>query len=238
MDEHTDSSISSSVPADPSPVLLTDLEARVLGCLMEKQMATPDYYPMTLSSLMAACNQKSNRDPVLALDESVIEQTLRDLRYEKKLVSLMRESGARVPKYQHEVMQHFEMSPLEKAIMAELMLRGPQTLGELRTRTPRMVPDAGGEQVERALESLGNIAGRCMVVKLPRAHGRRESRYAHQWCGEKLMEDDDSGSSVSRETCSPPAGSRMEALEKEVQALRIEIDELKEKFASFQKAFE
>jgi uncharacterized protein YceH (UPF0502 family) len=216
-------------------LLLNPLEARVLGCLLEKEMATPEYYPLTLSSLAAACNQKSNRDPVMAVGEAVVEQTLELLRREKKMASLIREAGARVPKYRHELQNKLALSDVEKAVLAELLLRGPQTPAELRARAARMAGEVSAEQIDQALASLDMVAGIRVVAKLPRASGRREARFAHQLCGEVLQETDEP---LVIEAPTPPDLARLEALETEVQGLRAELAALRADFAAFRLAFE
>ena len=223
--------------APANEALLTEIEARVLGALMEKELATPEHYPLTLSSLVAACNQKSNRDPVMSMETKVVEQVLMVLRRDKKLACLVHEAGARVPKFRHEVHNQYGLTPVERAVMAELMLRGPQTLAELRNRVPRMVPDLQEGQVESALEALAMVRGVKMVAQLPKAHGRRESRYAHQLCGEVLTEAGSSGPVVI-EAPPPPETSRLLALEAEVKGLKTELEDLREAFQTFRKSFE
>ena len=224
--------------ASGKPDALLDIpEARVLGSLMEKELATPEHYPLTLSSLAAACNQKSNRDPVMSMDTEVVEKVLIRLRRDKKLATMFQEAGARVPKFRHEMRGKFGLQPVECAVLAELMLRGPQTLAELKTRVTRMVSAAGLEEVEAALSALENVQGQTLVRKLPRAHGRRESRYAHQLCGEVLAESGEHAPVVIEAPPSPDS-SRMDALEAEVRALREEIGALREAFETFKTSFE
>lgn len=216
--------------------MLTPLEARVLGALMEKQLATPEQYPLTLSSLVAACNQKSNRDPVLQLSTAVVEETLKGLRQQKKLVVMVHEAGARVPKFRQEFSEMHGLNPLEQAVMTELLLRGPQTAAELRARVPRMVPTVGEGAVEAGLEDLENLRGVCFVKKLPRAHGRRESRFAHQLCGEVSVEAEETA--VVIEAPKSLELERLEALEGEVAALKAELGELRGAFEAFREAFQ
>lgn len=233
----TSSAETTSPEASETPALLNPLEARVLGALMEKELATPEHYPLTLSSLAAACNQKSNRDPVMSMDSNVVEKVLIQLRRDKKLATMFQEAGARVPKFRHEMAGKFGLQPVESAVLAELMLRGPQTLAELKSRVPRMVPSAVLKDVEAALSVLENIQGLPMVRMLPRAHGRRESRYAHQLCGEVLVESEGSAPVVIEAPASPEL-ERITSLEADVQALKTELAALKEAFASFKTAFE
>ncbi|WFB36453.1 YceH family protein [Kiritimatiellota bacterium B12222] len=217
--------------------ILSAVEARVVGALMEKELATPDYYPMTLSGLVSACNQKSNRDPVMELDTKVVERVLLGLRLEKKLVTLVHEAGARVPKYQHGMRDKYGFNEVEQAILAELFLRGPQTLAELRTRTPRMAVQATDTQVAEALEGLDVVAGIPMVVKLPRAPGRRESRYAHQFCGEQLTECDAPAPQVIELPPSEEA-KQIETLSQRVQELENTVAILRQEFTDFRSNFE
>ncbi|MDF3127593.1 DUF480 domain-containing protein [Kiritimatiellaeota bacterium B1221] len=220
-----------------SDTILSVVEARVLGALLEKSMATPEYYPLTLSSLAAACNQKSNRDPQMELDTKVVERVLYSLRQEKKLVTLVHEAGARVPKFEHGFQDRYGLSDLELAIMAELILRGPQTLAELKNRVPRMGVNPNEEQMEEALDSLSMVGGVVLVVKLPKAGGRRESRYAHQLCGEHLMEV--SPESVSKIEIPPSEeAQQIEALTGRVETLEKALEDLGRAFEAFRANFE
>jgi uncharacterized protein YceH (UPF0502 family) len=209
---------------------LSPIEARVIGCLIEKQITTPDQYPLSLNALVNACNQKSNRDPVMAADEAAIQTTLDHLT-RKHLVIEKSGFGSRVPKYQHRFCNTefgtLKFTPQELAIVCELLVRGPQTPGELRTRAARMASFSDVEQVETALESLSSRADGPFVVRLPREPGRRDSRYAHLFSGAvtipALTEDSITGPSMP----SAPASSRLELLEKEVQQLREELNHIK-----------
>jgi uncharacterized protein len=209
---------------------LSPIEARVIGCLIEKQITTPDQYPLSLNALVNACNQKSNRDPVMSADEREIQATLDHL-IRKHLVIEKSGFGSRVPKYQHRFCNTefgpLKFTPQELAIVCELLLRGPQTPGELRTRAARMASFSDVAQVETALESLSSRADGPFVVRLPREPGRRDSRYAHLFSGAvtipALSEDSNTGPPVA----SSPAPSRLERLEKEVQQLKEELIEIK-----------
>src|SRR6201992_3090104 len=165
---------------------LTALEARVIGCLIEKAITTPDQYPLSLNALVNACNQKSNREPVLDLDEAAVQQTLDSLS-KKHLIVEKSGFGSRVPKYQHRFCNtefgSLKLDPQELAIICELLLRGPQTPGELRTRASRMAPFADVTEVDAALEKLVNRDDGPFVTKLAREPGRRDSRYAHLFSG-------------------------------------------------------
>jgi uncharacterized protein len=214
---------------------LSPIEARVIGCLIEKQITTPDQYPLSLNALVNACNQKSNRDPVMSADEAAIQITLDHLT-RKHLVIEKSGFGSRVPKYQHRFCNtefgSLKFTPQELAIVCELLVRGPQTPGELRTRAARMASFSDVGQVETALESLSNRADGPFVVRLPREPGRRDSRYAHLFSGPvtipALGED-----SITEPSMDPaPAPSRLERLEKEVQQLREELNDIKARLAT------
>jgi uncharacterized protein YceH (UPF0502 family) len=209
---------------------LSPIEARVIGCLIEKQITTPDQYPLSLNALVNACNQKSNRDPVMSADEAAIQSSLDQL-IRKHFVIEKSGFGSRVPKYQHRFCNTefgpLKFTPQELAIVCELLVRGPQTPGELRTRAARMAafPDVG--QVETALESLGNRADGPFVVRLPREPGRRDSQYAHLFSGAVTIPALAADSITQPSMASTPAPSRLERLEKEVQHLKDELNSIK-----------
>jgi len=165
---------------------LTALEARLIGCLIEKQITTPDQYPLSLNALANACNQKSNRDPVLDLDERAVQQVVDGL-VRKHMVIERSGFGSRVPKYQHVFCNtefgSLKFTPIETAILCELLVRGPQTPGELRTRAARMSELSEVSQVESALQNLLSRPDGPFVARLAREPGRRDSRYAHLFCG-------------------------------------------------------
>ena len=209
---------------------LSPIEVRVIGCLIEKQITTPDQYPLSLNALVNACNQKSNRDPVMSTDEATIQTTLDQL-IRKHFVVEKSGFGSRVPKYQHRFCNTefgpLKFTPQELAIVCELLVRGPQTPGELRTRAARMAafPDVG--QVEMALETLSSRADGPFVVRLRREAGRRDSQYAHLFSGAVtipvLTEDSITGPSTAPTT----AASRLERLEEEVRQLKEELKDIK-----------
>ena len=209
---------------------LAPIEARVIGCLIEKQITTPDQYPLSLNALVNACNQKSNRDPVISADDAEIQATLDHL-IRKHLVIEKSGFGSRVPKYQHRFCNTefgpLKFTPQELAIVCELLVRGPQTPGELRTRAARMASFSEVGQVETTLESLSGRADGPFVVRLPRESGRRDSRYAHLFSGAvtipALTEESVTGPAMA----TAPAPSRLERLEKEVQQLKEELNDIK-----------
>ena len=167
-------------------IVLSALEARVIGSLIEKQITTPDQYPLSLNALVNACNQKSNRDPMMDLDEPTVQRVLDDLA-RKHFVMEKSGFGSRVPKYQHRFCNTeygtLKLSPQELAIVCELLVRGPQTPGELRTRASRMAPIADGGEAEKILEGLRTRDDGPFVARMPREPGRRDSRYAHLFSG-------------------------------------------------------
>jgi len=209
---------------------LSAIEARVIGCLIEKQITTPDQYPLSLNALVNAVNQKSNRDPIMAADEATIQSTLDQL-IRKHFVIEKSGFGSRVPKYQHRFCNTefgtLKFSPQELAIVCELLLRGPQTPGELRTRAARMAPFSDLEQVEAALHALSSSEDGPFIVKLPREAGRRDSRYAHLFSGAVQPSAVAQEAITGPSTASSPALSRLERLEEAVRQLRDELDQIK-----------
>jgi hypothetical protein len=213
---------------------LTPGEARVIGCLIEKQVTTPDQYPLSLNALTSACNQKSNRDPVLALEESEVQAILDGLS-RKRLVFDQSGYGSRVVRYQHRFCNSefgtLKLDPQELAIVCELLLRGPQTPGELRSRASRMAEFADASQVEAALEALAAREDGPLVVRLPREPGRREARYAHLFsgpvAGDSAVHRAPAPARPISAAVSGPADERLLRLEEEVRALRDEIEALK-----------
>ena len=203
-------------------------EMRVIGCLLEKEIATPEQYPLSLNALTNACNQKSNRDPVLNLDEAAVQQIVDGL-VKKHQVTEHGGFGSRVAKYQHRFCNtHYgslKFSPQELAVVCELFLRGPQTPGELRSRASRLCPIADVTEVESVLIALATREDGPFVVRLPRESGKRESRYAHLFSGEvaRGSEADDAPA---------PACGRIELIEQRIAALEAEVAELKELLAA------
>jgi hypothetical protein len=205
-------------------------ELRVLGSLLEKEITTPEYYPLSLNALLNACNQKSNRDPVVHFDEETVERALYLLR-DRGLALNITGAGSRVPKFGHRLSEKLNLGRRELAILCELMLRGPQTLGELRTRAERMHPFDDLAEVESVLDRMPEL-----VTKLPRRPGEKETRYAHLLSGapaaEAWLPEQAAGASE------PTRSDRIAELEAEVAGLRRELEDLKERFAGFQKQFE
>ena len=217
--------------------ILNDVETRVLGSLVEKQLTTPEYYPLTLNALTLACNQKNNRTPVTAYDESTVAQALETLR-EKNLTYVFYGSTSRVPKYKHVLPEVMHLSPPELALMCVLLLRGPQTTGELATRTARMHEFTGLEEVEATLNSLIAREPDPLVARLPRQPGQKEARFAHLLSGAPAIEpvtgEIQRGEALVRSSQS----DRVSKLESEVETLKTEMDRLREQFEGFKKQFE
>ena len=164
------------------PVILTETEVRVLGSLIEKQLTTPEYYPLTLNALVAACNQKSNRDPVVSYDENTVTAALDTLR-DKNLVYTFHGSTSRVVKYKHMFPNVYEIDAAAVAVMDALMLRGPQTVGEIRGRTDRLYDFSGLSEVQETLDKLAH-RHEPLIVRLERQVGQKDARYAHLLSGE------------------------------------------------------
>jgi len=221
------------------PIELTAHEARVIGCLIEKQIATPDQYPLSLNALTNACNQKSNRHPVLALGEREV-QALVDGLIRRQLVLEKSGFGSRVPKYQHLFCNtqfgSLKFSPQGTAIVCELLLRGPQTPGELRTHAARLAPLHDVSEVETELEELATRPDGPFVARLTREPGRRESRYMHLFSGEAppFVEEEPRPSRAAADSLAGVSAhaERIAALETAVAELRQEFELLKARFDS------
>ncbi|MDK9737272.1 YceH family protein [Vibrio sp. D404a] len=206
---------------------LSAIEARIIGCLIEKEVTTPDHYPLTLNSLTTACNQKSNREPVLSLSESDVLDAVDGL-ISRRLVSDESGFNSRVSKYQHRFCNtefgDLQFTEQERAIICCMLLRGAQTPGELRTRTGRLANFADVKELEAVLDKLAAREEGALVVKLPREAGKRESRYQHLLSGEVDLEALATSAPVS---VSSAGNERIESLEAEVEGLKQELAELK-----------
>jgi uncharacterized protein len=209
--------------------VLDPVEARVLGCLIEKEIATPEYYPLTLNALVNACNQKSNRDPVVGYDEDTVESAVETLRV-KRFAAVITGAGMRVAKYRELLSEVLNLGRREEALLCVLMLRGPQTVGELHGRTERLHSFGDLEEVQSVLEQLSAREPDPLVIRLPRLPGTKEPRYAHLLAGTPDV--------TAVESAQPPREDRMAALEAEVGRLRDEVSALKDQFASFRSQFE
>jgi len=215
---------------------LSPAETRILGCLIEKERLTPENYPLSPNGIVTACNQSTNREPVVSYDEQTIEAGLTALRGEK-LVTMIHYSGARVPKYRHNLPDHYDLKPREIAVLCVLMLRGPQTPGELRQRCERMHTFGSLEEVETTLQDLAG--GDDPLVRVLAARpGQKERRYVQLLTGEPSEEVLNPTISSMPAEAIHGRSARVEALEGEVAALRSEMQQLREEFAAFRKQFE
>jgi uncharacterized protein YceH (UPF0502 family) len=212
-------------------ILLNEVEARVLGALLEKETTTPDYYPLSLNALLNACNQRSNREPVMNLDEAALRNAL-DTLQQKNLAGPAKGADSRVTKYEHRLQEIFNFDRREAAILCVLLLRGPQTPGELRGRTERMYRFEDLDQVQSALQQLMRREPP-LVKLLPRQPGTKEARYAHLFAG------DVEGWVAPTVAAAPSSdGSRITQLEEEIASLKSEVAELKQQMSDFRKQFE
>jgi len=212
--------------------VLNEFELRVVGALIEKQIATPAYYPITLNALTNACNQKNHRDPVVSYDEATVERAIDGLRA-KNLAYVFHGSEARVPKYAQQFSKYFELNQSEVAVLCVLILRGPQTPGELRSRTAHLQHVEQLSEIENTLENLMSRE-QPLVARLPRQPGARESRYAHLIGGQINIEDQPEITSNQKHA----EGDRIGKLEEEVSLMRRELEQLKGQFQEFKKLFE
>ncbi len=206
------------------PYELTAEEARVLGALSEKDMATPEYYPLSLNALTNACNQKTNRDPVTAFDDVTVRDALHLLR-DRGLAVFVSEAGSRVEKYRHRLAEKFNFTRGEQAILTVLLLRGPQTAAELRERGARLAPLDDLETVAHILEKMAVRESGPLVKLLPKAPGTKEPRWAHLMCGEPEFHS----AAVAEQAAEAGGGlsARVERLERDLAALRAEFEALR-----------
>ena len=213
-------------------IILDTIEVRVLGSLLEKELATPEYYPLSLNALVNACNQKTNRFPVLSLDEDIVVSALQSLK-KKRLVG--QSDTSRVPKYWHDFIKQNNLIRLEAALLCLLLLRGPQTAGELRGRTERLCAFENPEEVLRYLDNLAEIG---FVRKLPRQPGQKEQRFAHLLSGEPENTEQFSNQLEPTTAITDTENDHIAELIKSVALLKEEIEILKNEFLSFKKEFE
>jgi uncharacterized protein len=216
--------------------ILDKLEARVLGALIEKDVTTPDYYPLSLNALVNACNQKNNRDPVMELDEEAVRQSLESLQ-QKRLAGPARGADSRVTKYEHRVQEVFNFTRGETAVICVLLLRGPQTPGELRGRTERLFRF---EEVSDVLATLQRLMQRepPLVKALPRQAGTKEVRYAHLFCGDVEGDTEIISHGLSALSQAAEREERMQRLEEELASLRQRVSGLEKTLTEFRKQFE
>ena len=217
------------IPTDLAPV-----EVRVIASLIEKELSTPDHYPLSLNALTSACNQSSNRDPVMSLEEGTVAQAIDTLR-RQGLVRSIQAIGSRVPKYQHLLAESGELSRAELAVLCVLALRGLQTQAEVRTRAARLMPGDDATGLDIVLEALLTREPRPAVARLARRPGQKEPRYAHLLAGDVAEALDDAP--LQPQTTST-ATERIAALEEQVQELRNEVSDLRAQLGAFRKQFE
>ena len=205
---------------------LTPVQSRVVGCLIEKEMATPDNYPLTLNALLAACNQTSNRNPVTKLDEHTVGNALQNLRA-TNVVRIVYSRSNRADKFRHVLDEMLALEPADLALLSVLMLRGPQTAGELRTRTERLHPFATQDEVDETLRRLGG-RNEALVARLERRPGQKESRWAHLLGGDlaEVLAGDDDDDDEPSDSGRPPRIDRLAALEDAVAGLRADLERL------------
>ena len=215
--------------------VLSEVETRVLGALVEKELTTPEYYPLSLNALVNACNQKSNRDPVMSLNENAVSQALRDLEKEG-LAGPADAMDNRVTKFGHRLGEVFNLGRRETAILCELLLRGPQTPGELRSRAERMYRFDDLGQVQSTLQLLAQREPP-MVKMLPRQPGTKEARYSHLLSGD-LQTPGAGGGTRSRKRAQRSSGERIARLENEVAALQKEVVRVETATCGFRKQFD
>jgi len=227
-------SANSAPERDMNP--LTGIETRVLGSLIEKDITTPDYYPLSLNALVNACNQKNNRDPVMTLDESSVREALATLQ-EKRLAGPASGADSRVTKFEHRLQEAFNFDRREIAVVCVLLLRGPQTPGELRSRTDRMYRF---EALEDVVSTLDRLAQRDPPLAriLPRQPGTKESRYTHLFSGEPPEQPNVERALSPAIASSNSNPDRLAALEEEVSRLRADLSEVQQQLAIFRKQFE
>ena len=218
------------------PLILTEIETRVLGSLIEKDITTPDYYPLSLNALVNACNQKNNRDPVMTLDESAVREALVTLQ-EKRLAGPASGADSRVTKYEHRLQEAFNFDRREIAIVCVLLLRGPQTPGELRGRTDRMYHFEALDDVVSTLDRLAHRDPPLTAV-LPRQPGTKESRYMHLFSGDAPAVTDVARAPTPVTASGGSTAERVAKLEEEVASLRAELSDVQQQLAAFRKQFE
>ena len=206
-------------------ILLNEVEARIVGCLIEKEATTPEYYPLTLNALVAACNQKSNRFPVVEYDEKTVQQSLDDLR-EKNIVYVFYGSNSRVPKYKHILPKLLGIDRHEVAIICVLLLRGFQTVGELKERSQRIYEFESLNEVHQTLDELRK-RDEPLIAELPKQPGQKESRYAHLLSGE-----------ISAEMLESVPHTPTQARQDQIAKLEAEVEELKTKYETLRTEFE
>jgi uncharacterized protein YceH (UPF0502 family) len=220
---------------DSPQLQLNEIEARVLGSLIEKDITTPDYYPLSLNALVNACNQKNNRDPVMTLDENAVREALSSLQ-EKRMAGPASGADSRVTKYEHRLQEVFNFDRRETALICVLLLRGPQTPGELRGRAERMYRFETLDDVQSGLQKLMDREPP-LVRMLPRQPGTKESRYTHLFSGNYIPEMTTVAEPASSDSPRSSHEQRLATLESTVSDLRSEVDDLRRQFSQFAEQF-
>ena len=210
---------------------LDSVAVRILGALIEKEITTPDYYPLTLNALTAACNQTSNREPIMQLDEATVAQSLSELS-RRSLAREVHRSDSRAKRYRQTLSETLKLHPAETAALCVLMLRGPQTTGEIRTRSARLFQFPDLAHVDITLKALMDMAPP-LVAELPRRPGQKEVRFAHLLAGEPQIDVAEEHAAVQ-----PEAAGRIEALEQELASVRAELAEMRGQFEEFRRQFQ
>jgi len=211
-------------------IVLSDKEVRVLGCLIEKELSTPEYYPLSINALTTACNQKSSRVPVVSYTEKTVEEIVDEL-VQKELVH--KSHVGRVPKIEERFTRAYNLVPRESAVLCVLLLRGPQTAGEIKGRTTRLCTF---ETLDEVLETLSRLEEFGFAGCLPRQPGRKESRYSHLLCGEPQQIKEETVAGAGHDFSAEP--ERIARVEQDIQALRNDVAELKREFIAFKKQFD
>jgi uncharacterized protein YceH (UPF0502 family) len=214
--------------SENAAVLLDPIEARVLGCLVEKAATTPEVYPLTLNAVVAACNQKSNRDPVLELEPGAVGHALRQLEGKRLVAGSM---SARASRYEHRLDQALNITPRQRALLALMFLRGPQTAPELLARSDRLAEFPSLDDVRSTLERLAQREP-ALAVRIPRSGGQREDRYMHLLCGEVDV------TALARAAPSDPVGSSTQELETRIEQLESLVDALQARLQQVERRFE
>ena len=212
---------------------LNPAETRVLGCLIEKERTTPENYPLSLNSLVAACNQLTNREPIMALGDREVEEALDTLR-QKKLATVIFGAGSRVQKYRHILPDIYNFTPQESALLCVLLLRGPQTVGELRGRAERMAPFATLTEAENVLDAMAT-GSEPLVRLLPARPGQKERRYVQLLSGEPAESSEDEPARATVGAAAPSVTAKLEAMAEEIAVLRGQLSELRASFEEFQR---
>ena len=228
----TSSDVPAAAPETRSGFDLDDFEVRVLAVLIEKSFVTPDTYPLSVNALVTGCNQLTGREPVMSLSEATVLATLHRL-VERGLVTQRHQAGARVAKWEHQIRLRHSLTPPMQAVLTILMLRGPQTVGEIRARCERMHSFGSPADVEAVLERLDD---KLMARQLPKAPGTKEARYAHLMSGEAALAQHQHAFETGE--ASAPRGSRVGELEEEVRRLRQQLEWLTNEFEAFRKQFQ